>query len=372
MVNALTLSQVRQLRLHGQGLYAELACSDVAQVIHALCGLQSQELPSANLAIRARTSGLTVGNVRQAREVERSIVLTWTMRGTMHLVAAEDIQWQLSLFGSRFIRKTERRYRQLGLDEDTRRKAARHMREILGNRGPLTRADLAGALAAYDIPVEGQAIHHLVRYAALAGIICFGPAHAGELTYVVLEDWLKMENKSKFTDEQMLAALARRYLQAYAPATPHDLVSWSGVSVNEAKAGFKAIADDLIEVESQSKAAWMLKQQWALANDVAEVRSVRLLPRYDNYLLGYQSRAFMVDDDFAEQVHPGGGLIRSAVIVDGQAQAVWRMERKRNTSTIIVQPFAKLDPALIPALEAEVLDIGRFLNQTTQLKIEER
>ena len=372
MVNPLSPNQVWQLRFRAQRLSPESAGSDVAQIIHDLCALQSQELPSANLAVRARSNGLTIEDVKRAREIDRSIVLTWTMRGTMHLVATADVHWQFVLLGARFIRKTARRYRQLGLDEATRHNAARHMRDILSNRGPLTRAELAQALAVHGIPVEGQAIHHLVRYAALSGIICFGPEREGELTYIVLDDWLKLENTPKLTDAQMLETVARRYLLAYAPATPHDLVSWAGITVSEAKAGFEAIADDLVAVEIQSEAAWMLWQQWELIDRMGAGPTVRLLPRYDNYLLGYQGRDFMVDDDFADQVHPGGGLIRTSVIVDGQAQATWRMERRRKTSTIIVQPFATLDPALLPALEAEVQDIGRFLNQTTQLKIEDR
>lgn len=47
------------------------------------------------------------------------------------------------------------------------------IQEVLAKRGPLTRAELARILADKGIPVEGQAIAHLVRYAALQDICRF-------------------------------------------------------------------------------------------------------------------------------------------------------------------------------------------------------
>ncbi len=369
-MNQLTPEQVRLLRIHHQELTEQSVSSDVAQVIRKLCGLQSQELPSANLAIRARTHGITLEDVRQAREVERSIVLTWSMRGTMHLIPSADIGWQMGLFGQHNIRKTERRYRQLGLDEAIRQQALDYMPEILNKHGALTRAEFAEKLAEKGIPVEGQAIHHLVRFGALSGVLCFGAERDGDLTYVLIDDWLDRQAIRQLDEEASLAELTRRYLQAYAPATIKDFVSWSGLGVGQAKAGFKLLGDALVEVEVGGESAWMLREQLEHIGTLKAEQTVRLLPHYDTYLLGHQSRAFMVADEFAKQVHPGGGLIRTCVIADGQAVASWQLVRKRDHVVIQVQPYAMLDSHLIPKIEAEVEDIGRFLNQEAQLAIE--
>lgn len=365
----LTLESLRRLRLQAQGLNTESLFNDVAQVTRNASGLQSQELPAATLAVRARTGGLTAEDVRHAREVSRSIVLTWTMRGTMHLVAAEDVGWQLRLFGALFIHKRERRYRQLGLDDATRRNAAHLIRNVLGNRGPLNRAELAQVLDKHGIPIEGQAIAHLVGYAALEGIICFGPERHGKPTYVLMEDWVNTEDDRAFSERQLVAELTRRYLRAYGPAAPSDMVSWSGLTAGQIRAGFEAISNDLVEVEIPDGTAWMLKDQAEYSEHVSMERNVRLLPRYDNYLLGYQSRDFMVQESFAKEVHPGGGLIRSVVIVNGQVIAVWQLEQKRGTAIITVQPFEPIDATLTPYLEAEVRDIGRFLQTEVLLSI---
>lgn len=46
------------------------------------------------------------------------------------------------------------------------------------------------------------------------------------------------------------------------------------------------------------------------------------------------------------------------------------MELKRDVTTIVVQPFETLSAEIVTGLEAKVRDIGRFLKQNTQLRIE--
>ena len=164
-----SIRQLLHMRLCNQRLTAEAAGSDIDQVIHDLCALQSQEWPSAQLAIHARSDGITQGDVKRTREIERSFVLTWTLRGTLHLVAAEDLRWLIALCGSGAVRATRRRYQQLDLSKSVREAALEALQLILSREGALIRSELAPALAAHGIPVEGQAIHHLVRYAALRG-----------------------------------------------------------------------------------------------------------------------------------------------------------------------------------------------------------
>jgi hypothetical protein len=366
----LSPEQIRLLRLRSQRLHPEAAqsISGAAQSVEALCGLQAQELPSATLAVRLRSHNLTANDVRQAREEDRAIVLTWCMRGTLHLVAAVDLSWLLPFLGPIFIHKGQRRYRQLGLDQETRIQAARAIRDELGRRGPLTRPELAEALNAKGIPVAGQAIAHLVRYAALEGIICYGPERDGQLTFVLLEDWIRLEEP--FDAHLVPAELAQRYLEGHGPATPADLASWSGISMRRARAGFEAIKKEFEEVEIAGSPAWMLKRASAWLDEPVSEPIVRLLPRYDEYLLGYQSRAFMVPEAYARRIHPGGGIIKATVIVDGRALGIWRSERKKNSTTIVIEPFEPLNADIRHALEAEVEDLGRFFQQETYLRVE--
>ena len=216
MTAILTVEQVRRLRARQQMLCGDRRSRSAAETVSALFALQSQEGPSAQLAIHARCPAVSQADVIRAREVERAFILTWTLRGTLHLVAAEDLRWQLALCGPGAIRGTGSRYKQLGLTEDAREKGLEAIQAILSREGALIRSQLAQALDPRGIPVAGQAIHHLVRYAALRGLVCFGPEIDGDLTYVLLDQWLPEQAPQP---DDPLPAFARRYLAAYGPAS---------------------------------------------------------------------------------------------------------------------------------------------------------
>src|SRR5579871_4124802 len=88
MLIALSDEQVRWLRLRAQRLTSPPATA-VAGIVRALCGLQAQDAPAAMLGVRVRSAGLLAANVERARIDERSVVRTWAMRGTLHLLATE-------------------------------------------------------------------------------------------------------------------------------------------------------------------------------------------------------------------------------------------------------------------------------------------
>ncbi len=349
----LTQERALQLRMQSQRLHPRTDAG-VAQLVRDL-GVQAQDLAAATLALRARSHGLIADDIRHALESEHSIVRTWAMRGTMHLVAAEDVGWLLGLLGPLFIAKSAWRYRQLGLDEEVRTAATGIIRRVLATSGPQTRAELAAALAAKGIPVEGQAIAHLVGHAALQGVICSGPRRGATSTYVLLEDWIPPG--PALDTEQSVAELALRYIGAYGPATAGDLARWSGLPMAQALAGLHSIADRLEEVEVEGAPAWMLPHREA----PPDAPVVRLLPSYDTYLLGYRSREPIVASAYASRVHLGGGQIKPTLLVDGRLAGVWRSARRRQRLTLTLEPFEPLDDHLLPAIRDEAHDVGRFL-----------
>jgi len=368
MSTQFTWEQARRMRAWRQQLGDACQGASAAAIARRLFGLQSQEWSSAQLAIHARARELTQADVIYAREDARAFALTWSLRGTLHLVAAEDLQLQLDLCGPPAIRGARSRYKQLGLSEAVRERALEAIEDILSGDNALTRARLADALEARGIPVAGQAIHHLVRFAALRGLICLGADVDGDLTYVLLDEWLPAAKAAPHPDDA-LREFARRYLGAYAPATLADFKRWSGLAMAPVKAAWAAVASECVPVALPEGEALMLERQLDLLEAAPAEPTVRLLPRYDNYLLGHESRAFMVADAFAKRVHPGGGLIRSCVIIDGEAKANWKLEKRRAGIRILVEPFEALDPSVLPLLEAEVESLGRFLNTNAELRL---
>src|SRR6266568_8465767 len=284
MAISLSKDQVRLLRLRAQWLPPRPGDTvpGVAHLVKERGGIQAQDAQAAQLALRVRSAGLVAADVERARVQERTIIRTWGQRGTLHLLATEDLGWLLPLFSPVFIAGNRRRYVELGLDEEILARGVRAIHTVLANKGPLTRDELVEQLATHDIRLTGQARPYLIWHAALKGLICLGPDRGAKPTYVLLSDWVGQGHQvHSLSQESAHAELARRYLKAYGPATPEDLAAWSGMPMSTTRAAWQRIADQRIEVEIADRPAWMLKTyaSW-LDEPPIDAPVVRLLPGF--------------------------------------------------------------------------------------------
>ncbi len=353
-------------RTHSQLLTPDAAAKSALAVVSHMVGLQAQYPRAALLGVRVRSAGLTAADVIRARESERSIVRTWCMRGTLHLIPAEDVGWLTDLLGPGLIRGRKRRYRELGIEGSTGKKAVRVIEKALGD-GPLTRAELGEALtrSGLGIDVTGQALPHLIGRAALEGILCHGPLRGNEETFVRLEDWVGRAKSPP--REESLAELALRYLRAYGPATPEDFSAWSGLPLMEARTGWKLLVSDIVEVRIAGTIAWISSS--AAPASAPEAGLLRLLPAFDAFLLGYRNRDLFLPPAHAARVQAGGGIIHPSLLHGGRIIGTWHYERGGMEPVLKVEPFQPFPDELQPALGEEASDVGRFLDEHPTLEM---
>ena len=230
----------------------------------------------------------------------------------------------------------------------------------------MTRAEIADRLARKGLPVEGQGAYHLIRLAALKGVVCIGPERDGEDTYDLLDRWAP---HARNVDDP-LGELARRYVHAYGPAGPEDLAAWSGLTLRDSRAAFRGLAGELMEVSVDGSRAWIPagRSDW-LDSPVPHSPTIRLLPAFDTYLLGYRERDLGVPPEYARKVHPGGGIIRPTLMIDGRAAGVWSRKTTRRGIVVTVNLFGDLPSEVMPGLEEEAADIGRFLGAEATLSV---
>jgi hypothetical protein len=348
-----TDDHIRRLRTAAQHLHRPRRRSVVDLVRH-LTGIQAQVLSAAGLALRARTEGLTAEHVDRARLVDRSIVLTWAMRGTLHLIAAEDYGWLQPLVIKGGVANAHRRLKEEGVPADQPAKAVGLIARMLGQEGPLVRSEIAERLRRQGIRTEGQAIAHLVWLAAAQGVICYGPDRDGERCFVLVRDWLGKQEAMQ--PEAALAELAVRYLTAHAPASPADMAFWSGLRLTDVKRAWTEIQDRLVTTETDRGPRWALRSHEGTAPPPG---LVRLLPAFDEYLLGWKERDVVVPAQHLTQVNRGGGWIHPVVLFDGRVVATWRKEG----DGLEIRPFTRLAPAVRRGGEIEIRDISRFLGK---------
>jgi hypothetical protein len=298
-------------RFHGQWLHRRRASAE--DVVRHLLAVQAQDARSVRLALRARG----------ATRWSDALVTSWLLRGTLHVVHRDDFWWLHALCAPRLEAGNRRRLRQLGVTPAQADRAAALIARALDDAGALERAELAARLGAAGIPVAGQAIVHLLARAAIAGV-------------VVLEGRefvLAGERPPPPDRDTALRELARRYLAAHAGAGAHDLAHWSGLPLSAARRGLRGL-------RPPPPARGPLP--------------LRLIPAYDELLLGWRDRTPIVAPGHARAVHPGGGLLRAVVLEDGRAAGTWQLRGGRVT----VEPFTAIrDTAALAAEVTAVEDL---------------
>lgn len=343
MPPTLTVRQARHLRMAAQGLSRREP--DTVAAVRRCVGVQAQDLAASRLAVRARVQHATRADVVAACDDGR-VVRSWFQRGTLHMVAAADASWLTALLGPITVAKYRTRRASLGLTDPICAHALRVLPDLLG-AGPRVRADLVRALNAVGVPIAttGQAPAHLVLYAAASGVIRRGPDHGTEPTYVLAEPGPPHPEPA--------AELARRYIEAFAPAGVDDFTAWSGLPAPVARAAFGRIRPTLVEVTVDGRHLWLPEP---LLADAAPTGTWRLLPAFDTFLLGYRHRDLLIDPASVKRVYAGGGWIHPAVVHDGHVVGDWRARPDGPEITLF-------DGAGIPSeLHTDAADVERFLS----------
>jgi len=365
VLQELPVARVLAERVRAQVLTG-LRPADPVEAVRRVGALQAQDARALRLAIRARTTGVDAPAVQRALAEPGRLVVTWLMRGTLHAVPAGDVRWLLALL--RPARSSGRTRRlALGLDDHLLDTALPIAVELLA-AGPLTRSELADRLRAAGVPLgPGQAPAHLLSVAAREGLVCRGPDRDGEPTYVRLSDWLAgAEPVEPVERDDALARLARRYLTGHGPAGAADLAAWSGLPLRDARTGLGALAaaGEVENVRIGGAPAYRLPGEPS-----PEDRTVRLVPAFDEYLLGYRGRALALDAAHAHRIQAGGGIVHPAVLLGGRIIGTWRQRRGDGGLIVAVEPFRRLPRGTRAALAAEAADIGRFLGVPARLEV---
>ncbi|MGC1167212.1 MAG: winged helix DNA-binding domain-containing protein [Solirubrobacterales bacterium] len=316
------------------------------EVAERLLAVQGQDPRGARLAIRARTSGLSAADVDRELTEERSLLITWLNRGTLHLVRSEDYPLLQALTTPQLLTSSTRRLRQEGVSERAAERGIETIERSLSEEGPLSGIELKQRLEAAKVPTAAQAFIHMMFLSALRGVSVRGPMVGKQHAYVLVRDWLGPQRA--VDRDAALAELARRYLVGHGPADDRDLARWSGLPLRDARAGLGAIASALTEREDGL--VDLAKRPPAEPHPAP-----RLLGAFDPLLLGWTSREEVVGPH--KMLVTINGIFRPFALVDGRAVATWRFAAGKVT----IEYLGKVSKKTAAALEADAAAVEEFL-----------
>ena len=263
---------------------------DPAGVARWFGAMQSQDLASGMWSFGVRLPHFGLADV-EASVPEGPVLRTWTQRGTIHFVPAEDTRWMLRTCGSRTLTRAATRREQLGLDTSEADRAIEVMAENLVGGHSLTRAEASDVLERAGIETDGQRLYHLLWFAAQSGVTCIGPNQGKEQTFVLLDEWAPAQ--TEFDDDEALAELALRYFRSHGPTTRQDFAGWAGITAAMAKRGISGATEALTEVTGVGKQMWLSSELLDRQEISGTGKSLQVwtLPGFDEYLLGFKDRS---------------------------------------------------------------------------------
>lgn len=330
--------------------------------VRRLLAVQAQDRSAWRLALRARVEGITADDVNVALTEKRSLLVAWLNRGTLHLVCTEDYPWLLALTAPTQVAGNRRRLAQEGLSPDDVERGVAVIERSLASDGPLVRSQLRDRLAAQGIRTEGQALVHLLFAAVTRGVAVLGPMAGRDHAFAHAREWLGAgaDPPPAGHRDAALAELARRYLAGHGPATGADLAKWAGLPRRDARAGLRAVASELVELEG-GLVDLASRRPGDGAAPESELLPPRLLPAFDPCLVGWREREpFLRREDEPRVIPTGGGLFRPFATVDGVAAATWGTRRQGDRVAVRIEPFEPFDAEVGAAIQVEAEDVARF------------
>jgi hypothetical protein len=343
-----TLAEIAQLRLVAQRLLGEQEAT-AAEAVRWCAAMQAQDYKGALASVALRTRSRSREEVVAALD-EGLVVRSWPMRGTLHLVAAEDLPWMQGLLAPRVVRTAARRHAELGLDKSQLEHARDLAVAALSGGRRLRRTELLGVWSDGGVDSTKQRGAHMLSYLAMTGSLVFGPTAGGEQLIVLLDEWIPRPRR--LTGDEALGELALRYFRSHGPAPAGDLAGWAGLTAADLRTAV-ALARPRLATIDVDGAEHLLDPETPvrLAAARGEVERVLLLPGFDEFILGYRDRRAQLDPAYADRIVPGGnGVFRPTVVDRGRVVGTWSRTGRAPRQCLAATPFTTFRPEVEAAL----------------------
>jgi Winged helix DNA-binding domain len=353
MIHMATATTIRTLRLAAQRIEGS-ELTGAAEVVRWMLAMQAQDLAGAKWSVGLRAPGTTLADV-DAALANGSVIRSWPMRGTLHLVAAEDIGWMLELTAPRTVQSLARRYRELDLDEATFERAGEVAVGVLEGGRALPRADLFEFLEKDGISTAGQRAPHILGRLCQKRTLCLGPMLGVHQAVVLMDEWVP--NPRTLERDEALGEFVRRFFLSHGPATIRDFTWWTKLLVRDAAVGLAVARGQLAEIVIDGTSYWMAPGLPDRAS-----RDVHLLPGFDEYMLGYQDRSAILAAEHWQAIVPGNnGVFQPTIISAGRVVGTWRRKAAPAKVTLTPMLFEPLSTAAKKSLRASAAGYGQFL-----------
>lgn len=343
-----TLRELNRATLARQMLLTRVERSAVS-ALECLAGLQAQWSPSPYIALWSRLRNFQLADLERALG-ERRVVKATLMRGTLHLVSAQEFPRYVAATRNPGHATWTAKARGQGINTERLREEI----ILFATEQPRTREEILAFLADQAPTVEGSRWERWRIMGEYGDLVHVPPGGLwrshGSPRFAPVRHWLPDAVEAETSAGYV--HLVRRYLGAFGPASRADIASWSGQPLVRLTPALHALAPELVTFrDHEGRLLYDLID--APRPPAATPAPVRFLPKWDNLLLAYQDRTRILPEAYRKTVIRINGNVLPTFLLDGVVAGAWDVARRRGEATLRLSPFAAMQPANREALEAE-------------------
>lgn len=333
----MTTAEARRLILGRQGLIEPF--EDPFEAVRAMVAVQTQYAASLETAAAARTRRPKVGWERDALTPPAPLLKSWSLRHTIHVLTPDDLALILDCFGAPYYKKYAK-WASKHIPGDFEA-VLDDVRQALQDR-PLTRAELHERVPVLKgLPGIGW------------GLDVMGLALRQEVSILGRGADQSFARYQKATvEDASVAALLRRYLEGFGPATLRDFRHWTGSTQAAIRHAFADLRDELVEVEIVGYKETRYALRRCLEPRPGPL-GLRLLAKFDPLILAHADKSLFLAENHRLKVFRIAAQVEAVVLDQGVAVGTWRLSRGPRATTFTVEPFRSLREATKRRLEKE-------------------
>ncbi len=363
---SVTWPQALAWRLRQQ-LLDPVGTQDVAGVVGRLGAIKADPADAAELAVLIRREHSQPGDVDRAL-ADGTIIKTFAFRGATHYLTPHEGADYLALRAMSRMWELPSWRSYYGLEPSDWPKLREAVRQALAN-GPLTYDELGGAITTQPkfrrlAGAFRERNFTLLKPLTWQGEMSFGPGR-GRATFQRLDSNVYWKGVPDADDAGPRAIEA--YFRAYGPATREHLRYWIGSGLGAGgkriDAWVEQLGDRLTQIEVDGQPALCLADVVEELLATGEGSAVRLLPGYDQWVLGPgTSDTNIVPAAWRSVISAGANIL----LIRGRVGGTWSASDDRVT----VKRFEGAESPSSDALEGEVARLATILDRSLRLEVE--
>lgn len=346
--------------------------TDIVKVVGKVCGLHSQLPTTPYYSLWNRVKEFEPKMLGHLLYREKSLVKTWFMRGTLHMIPSQDLPLYNNALKRMWFEHHGRYMNKPGWPSPKERESKLYpkIEEALAEK-PLRRKELCNKVR-FLLANEAQPYERLfsawggiLKETSYLGLTVHAEPCGRESCFARLDKWLPSIDLNGISEKTGRQQLLNKYLHGYGPASAQDFACWSGMLTSEARQIIEETnAIKQVQFEGSHAELWMLEEDIRTLDRIdleAEVPP-RLLPKYDSYLMGHKNRTRIIQDEMLKKVYrPVVGEVAATVLINGRIVGTWTSKKTKKALQILVKPLEKLTEETFSRLKPVAYELAQFI-----------